>query len=252
MAAMWYPARLIRSEPISQYARQFYFELEADAPVRYRAGQFFVFDLPTGSKRSQRWRSYSMANRCNGNNIIECTISYKPGGLASEYLFTHIKEGDLIKIKGPEGTFVLPDQTDCVLYFIGTGTGMAPYRAMIQDMIHQGLQYNAVHWVFGSRKMEDILYASEWQYWIERIPNFSIDICLSREESLPQNQGAIRYHRSYVHKPYLQKLQGIGPEELAKTMFYLCGWSPMIDEALLHLQQQVKADRRQIKLELYG
>lgn len=252
MPTVWYPAQFLRSKQISASTRQFFFKIEAFEEVHYQAGQFFTFDLPTGDKRAQRWRSYSMSNRCNGDNIIECSISYKAGGLASEYFFSQIKEGDQIRIKGPEGNFILPENENQSLFFIGTGTGMAPYRAMIQDIIQRNLHFHKIYWIFGSRLKEDILYEKEWQSWMEQLPNLSIDICLSREENLPPNKENISYMRSYVHEAFMGRLEFMTKDEIEKCMFYLCGWSAMIDEAVANLITKVKVERQQIKFELYG
>ena len=50
----------------------------------------------------------------------------------TNYLFKKIKIGKSFKIKGPLGKFILPEKIDRDIFFISTGTGIAPFRSMLQ------------------------------------------------------------------------------------------------------------------------
>ncbi|HEX5625813.1 MAG TPA: FAD-dependent oxidoreductase [Saprospiraceae bacterium] len=250
--AIWYPLQLkeiIRETPGTS---RFFFELESDDVLSYAPGQFLTCDLPIGEKRAQRWRSYSIANRSNPENEIEFCISNKNGGLASSYFFNQIAIGDRFKVKGPEGSFVLPEEESIRLFMICTGTGMAPFRAMLQEIESKQLGYKAVHLIFGTRREEDILYRDEIEGWAETIPGFQADLCLSRMDSIPQGgSGKIRFHQGYVHQAYEAVLQE-NDYPKSSCLFMICGWSAMIDEAVAKLFQDRGFTREQIRYELYG
>lgn len=250
--AIWYPLYLDKIIHETEFTRRFLFRIESESPFEYQAGQFLTCDLPIGDKRAQRWRSYSIANWNPGQQEIEFCISYKEGGPASEYFFKRIELGDVFKCKGPEGTFILPEQTQQNLILICTGTGLAPFRAMIQKIIAQKITFDSIHLIYGTRTLEDIIYKSELVKWPRDVVNFNTHICLSRENKQAEfNSTSIFLHTGYVHNVYKTMLQNQTIDS-TKSIFLVCGWSAMIDEAVLNLFSEFKIPKEQIRFELYG
>jgi CDP-4-dehydro-6-deoxyglucose reductase len=248
----WYPLHLIKILKETKTTWRFIFDIELDGPFNYKPGQFLTCDLPTGEKRAQRWRSYSIANSNQLSNEIEFCISYKKDGLASEYFFNQIKVGDSFKCKGPEGNFILPEQKWQNLFLICTGTGLAPFRPMLQEMQINGHDFQSINLIFGTRLAEDLIYKEDIVEWNKRINNFHSHLCFSREQvvSIHPNMDSV-YHYGYVHQAYQQILQ---QESMNKSscLFMICGWSEMIDQAVLTLFTELCISREQIKFELYG
>ena len=87
-----------------------------------------------------------------------------------------------------------------------------------------------------------ILYREEFEKLASENPLFKYDVCLSREENWEGYKG-------YVHQVYMDGYQN---GELTDKKFYLCGWSPMIDEAVENLLIHRKLERKKIIYELYG
>lgn len=249
---IWHCLQLQQTLQETANTKRFIFQTENPQLLKYAPGQFLTCDLPIGDKRLQRWRSYSIANRCDTSQLIEFCIAYKAGGPASEYFFHKINKGDLIKAKGPDGTFTLPHESGAQLVLICTGTGIAPYRAMLQEILYTGHSFREIQLIFGCRHSADILYREEWQQWKTNIPNFHGTICLSREpQSTSIDIPGIRFMNSYVHAAYLDLLnnQKLNRE---KALFMLCGWQEMIDEAIAKLYLEQKISREQIRFELFG
>jgi CDP-4-dehydro-6-deoxyglucose reductase len=249
---IWYPLQLKKIIQDTDTTWRFLFDLQSDDVFNYSAGQFLTCDLPTGEKRAQRWRSYSIANANQKNNEIEFCISHKPGGIASDYFFHNIKIGDTIKCKGPEGTFVLPKNNDLNLFLICTGTGIAPFRGMLQEMQTNGHSFQSVNLIFGTRKQADLIYGDDISKWNSELMNFNSHICLSRQSIEITNypEGSTYYH-GYVHEAYKLILKDkIHPKE--SYLFMLCGWAEMIDQAVITLFSEFGFSREQIRFELYG
>ncbi|MBK9271250.1 MAG: FAD-dependent oxidoreductase [Saprospiraceae bacterium] len=244
---IWHEATFIGQKALSPTTRKFWFKLNSEVPIEYQAGQFFTFDLPTGSKRLDRWRSYSVANVFDGSNLIELCISYKKDGPASEYFFETINKGDVVKCKGPDGAFVLPADTNQSLVLICTGTGIVPFRAMMQHIVQNGIQFPSIHLVFGTRRQKDIIYLEDMEDWAGYIPNFKVSICLSREQKLPDATPKLNYFQGYIHQAYLNDSQHNN-----KSLYLICGWNNIIDEVVLNLVQKLKIERKQIRFELFG
>lgn len=250
--AIWYPLQLDKIITETEFTRRFIFHIDSDGLFEYEAGQFLTCDLPIGEKRAQRWRSYSIANWNPGNQEIEFCISYKEGGPASEYFFKNISIGDQFKCKGPEGTFILPDQTSQNLILICTGTGLAPFRSMIQKIIKQKITFDSIQLIYGTRTLKDIIYKSELLQWPQDVLNLNTHICLSRESNLVEfNSPSVFVHPGYVHPVYKTMLQN-NLIDSANSNFLICGWSAMIDEAVLNLFSEYKIPRERIRFELYG
>lgn len=241
MARRWYEAPVIQIKDLSPNTKSFLIALDDPKEFDFQAGQFITFDLPIGDKRNQRWRSYSIANAPDGGRLLELCIVKLEQGLASNYLFNELKLGDFLKFKGPEGGFVLPEQIDHDMIFICTGTGLAPFRSMLWDILLHNKPHQAIHLIFGTRFKEGILYLNELNYFQEKLEGFEYSIALSREDS----EGC---YKGYVHQVYMEKFSE--PKEEIK--FYLCGWTQMVDEAVANLLTKLKYKPDQVKYELYG
>jgi len=235
----WHNSTLTKIEKTTPTTWRFWLEAKDLDKIDFRAGQFITMDLPIHERKRKRWRSYSIANSPNEQNIIELIIAYYEGGLASEYLFKETKEGDTITFKGPDGAFFLPKKIEHDLVFICTGTGVAPFRSMIFDLEKRNFDNKKIHLIFGTRYENGILYLEEFEALAARNPNFTYTVALSRE---PDWAGV----KGYVHQVYEAKYQ-----DRPETRFYLCGWQYMIDEARERLEK-MGFDKTKVFYELYG
>ncbi len=239
----WFDSRISRIENAAPDVRRFWLRLDDGQPdFGFRAGQFCTFDLPIHERRTKRWRSYSIASapQNGGGRELEFCISKMEGGAGSEWLFEQ-KTGTAIRFKGPDGAFVLPEKIEKDLVFVATGTGVAPFRSMILDLKNRKIEHRKLHLIFGTRREAGILYREEFEKLAAEDPHFSFDVALSRE---PNWAG----FRGHVHQIYLEKYA----EPRSDVQFLLCGWSPMIDEAVENLLIKKGFDRAQIHFELYG
>ena len=239
MAWKWYDSKVIDIKEASPNTKRFW--LQTEEQIEFIPGQFVTMDLPISDKRLKRWRSYSIVNYPNGSNILEFCIVNLDGGSASKYFFTDVVLGTPIKFKGPSGTFTLPSKIEDDLILICTGTGVAPYRSMIQYLAqHPEVTRKHIHLIFGTRYENGILYREEFEKLSEE-DWFSYDIVLSRDTNW---QG----YKGYVHDVYMSKYKN----NTDGKRFFLCGWTPMIDEAVANLLLKMKVEKSKIHYELYG
>ncbi|MDE3253571.1 MAG: oxidoreductase, partial [Bacteroidota bacterium] len=167
---------------------------------------------------------------------------YLEGGLGTTYLFNEISVGSEIILRGPQGKFTLPEPIAEDLYFICTGTGIAPFRSMVHFLHNHKLPHQNLHLIFGCRKLGDGLYIDELKELEKQESGFFFHPCYSREEEVPA--GA---HKGYVHPVY----EALTQQGKTPAKFYLCGWKNMIDEAKQRITD-MGYDRKAIHLELYG
>ena len=241
MKTKWFEGEVTSVTRISETKMLFTMRVETDDLFNFHAGQFITMDLPLGEKRRQRWRSYSIANIPNDRNELEFGIGYLDEGLASKYFFSDLQTGDKIKFKGPEGNFVLPQNMDRPIIMIATGTGVIPFIGMMREIVKNDIPFKSIHLIYGTRYSKDILFKSELESYVAQLENFQVDIVLSRESDWAGAKG-------YVHDIYKNKYTTKDSEAL----FLLCGWSSMVDEAVLNIFPIVSDPIGQIKYELYG
>ncbi len=244
----WQSGTVIRIVDETYNTRRYFIQFDEVGHFQFRAGQFITLDLPIDEKPSRRWRSYSIASAPDGSNIIELLIVLLEGGAGSTYIFNEIKVGSKFTIRGPQGVFTLPEQIEQDLFFVCTGTGIAPFRSMLFDIYNHGKAYKNLYLLFGCRTQKDLLYQNELKSLENYLPGFSFIPTLSRE----QWEG----RTGYVHSIY-QEICGekiLGCRDLSKpspATFYLCGWKFMIEDAKKNILEMgyTKGD---IRLELYG
>ncbi len=85
-------------------------------------------------------------------------------GGASGFLGKRLAEGDTVKVYvEPNNNFRLPDDTNAPIIMIGPGTGIAPFRAFMQERDAQGA--GGDNWLFFGNPhfTQDFLYQTEWQ-----------------------------------------------------------------------------------------
>ncbi|SFN69208.1 CDP-4-dehydro-6-deoxyglucose reductase [Chitinophaga sp. YR627] len=239
MADQWHKGLVTRIVQETHNTRRFWIQIPELERFSFKAGQFVTLDLPIHEQKNKRWRSYSIASPPDETNTIELVIVLLEGGAGTNYLFNHIKEGSELILKGPLGHFVLPEQLDKDLFFICTGTGIAPFRAMAQYIKAHDLPHPPIHLIYGCRQQCDLLYASEMWELEKELTDFHYTPTLSRDDDKWTGR------KGYVHLIY---------EELAQHQpahFFLCGWKNMIDEAK-HRILALGYDKHDIHQELYG
>ena len=143
-------------------------------------------------------------------------------GICSNYL-SNQKVGSVVKVTGPSGKrFILPENPQDYNYlFFGTGTGVAPFRGMIMDLMKLNSK-NEVVLIFGSPYRTDILYGDYFKSLDEKIDNFHFLTSISRENPRPDGT---KYYVQYqlldnkaLLEPILQK---------PNTLIYVCGLKGM-------------------------
>lgn len=225
--------------------RRFWIQVPELSCFDFVPGQFVTLDLPIDEKPTRRWRSYSIASWPDGSNTFELVIVLLEGGRGTHYLFENITVGSSLILRGPQGVFTLKMPVEKNIFFICTGTGIAPFRSMLHYLKLHNIPHQQIYLLFGTRTRGDLLYFNEMKELDDSMPNFHYMPTLSRE----QWDGCM----GYVHNLYeaVIKEQQVNSGDLPVAEFFLCGWKNMIDEA----KQRITAlgyDRKCIHQELYG
>src|SRR5665647_2858426 len=129
----WRTGKVIKIEQQTYNTRRFFIQVPELETFDFKPGQFVTLDLPIHEKRNKRWRSYSIASWPDGTNVFELCIVLLEDGEGTPYLFNEVKEGTQLTFRGPVGVFTLHEENyEKDLFLICTGTGIAPFRSMVQ------------------------------------------------------------------------------------------------------------------------
>ena len=213
---------------ITPKVRHMIFATAADEDFSFIPGQFITFHFEVDGEELNR--SYSVATIPSQSNHIEIAVSPFPGGPGTEFLF-HLKPGDKVRTTGPFGRLVLRDEQPKRYFFVSTGTGVTPYRAMLPEL-HKRLQNQDLEVTIleGVQTPDDLLYGQDFWAFAESHPNLHFHAFYSRFE--PKADSPYE-HQGYVQS-YFQSMN-LNPET---DIFYLCGNPDMIDSAFNFLLDQ--------------
>ena len=227
MAIQKFELELLSATMLSKHTIQLTLKRADDILFEFEPGQFitFLFDHEDGKIRR---RSYSVASMKAKTNNIEIAASYVENGIATEHLF-NMKAGDKYNAMGPAGRLILKDEPAKRIILVGTGTGIAPYRAML-PLLEKKINENnlKVEILLGVQYRADALYEKDFLNYAKNLTNLNFTSCLSQESS-PLNA---HEKNGYVQHQF-EQLQ-LDPE---KDIIYLCGNPDMIDESYENLLQ---------------
>lgn len=107
----------------------------------------------------------------------------KKQGVASTFLADRIQIGEKVPVFIEENTFFkLPQKTDTPIIMIGAGTGIAPFRAFVEERAENGDE--GKNWLFfGNPHFKtDFLYQTEWQQYLKKGNLSRLDVAFSRDQ----------------------------------------------------------------------
>lgn len=138
-------------------------------------------------------RLYSIASsQAEVENEVHLTVGvvryeidgHKRAGGASSFLADRLAEnGNLRVFVEHNDNFRLPDNPDAPVIMIGPGTGVAPFRAFMQQRDNDGAK--GKNWLFFGNPhfIEDFLYQVEWQAYVKQGLLTHIDLAWSRDQA---------------------------------------------------------------------
>ncbi len=210
------PCRVEKLEKRADDVMVLKIKLPANERLQFLAGQYINFQLKDGKARS-----YSLANPPHDDALLELHIRHMPGGLFTGQVFSTLKERDILRLRGPLGSFFIREDSDKPMIFIAGGTGFAPIKGMLEHAFAAHLDRELVlYW--GVRSRKDLYMAELPLQWQAERPNFSFIPVLSDPEPDDQWQG----RTGFVHEAVLADFA-----DLSGYQVYACGAPVMVDSA---------------------
>lgn len=209
------PVRVEKLRKLAADVMELTLKLPASERLRFRAGQYIDILLKDGKRRG-----FSLANAPFNDQFLELHIRHVPGGYFTSHVFNEMKEKALLRIEGPLGSFYLRE-SERPLILMGGGTGFAPLKGMLEQMMAQGLD-KPVHLYWGVRAKADLYMDSVVRSWVSRHPLLTYVPVLS--EPLPEDAWAGR--TGWVHDAVARDFPDLSGHDV-----YLSGPPPMVNAA---------------------
>ncbi|WP_163923595.1 assimilatory sulfite reductase (NADPH) flavoprotein subunit [Photobacterium sp. Alg240-V54] len=162
-------------------------------------------------------------------------------GGASSFLAQRLEQGDAVKVfVEANNNFKLPVDDNTPVIMIGPGTGIAPFRAFVQE--RENREASGKNWLFfGDRTFtEDFLYQVEWQKYLKSGVVTQMDVAFSRDQA----------EKVYVQQRILEQSAQVWQWLQQGAHVYVCGdathMAKDVHQALLTvIEQQGNKTREQ-------
>ncbi|MCP3818085.1 FAD-binding oxidoreductase [Streptomyces sp. A3M-1-3] len=123
-----------------------------DQPYPFLAGQYTSLETPWWPRI---WRHYSFASAPRADGLLSFHVKAVPAGWVSNALVHHARPGDVVRLGPPAGSMVVDHTTDNGMLCLGGGTGIAPIKALIEDVADHG-ERRPVEVFYGARSDHDL------------------------------------------------------------------------------------------------
>jgi ferredoxin-NADP reductase len=164
-----------------------------------------------------------------------------------------LEEGSKVKVRGPEGQFVLHEDRSKPAVFLSGGIGVTPFRSMLKYATDKRLPVKII--MFDSnRNRSNILFKKEFDEWVNINRNLKIIYTISEEEDRQHEQSSLSAAKNDWKGEYgiIDKamiLKYLDTAELNNSMFYICGPPSMLKAMQALLQEELEIPKERIKVE---
>lgn len=205
----------------------------------FQAGQYINLFVEIDGVHTAR--PYAISSSPTQRQYYDLTVKRAVDGFVSGYLLDRVQVGQSLRSSGPMGTFhhnPLFHGDDLV--FLAGGSGAAPARSMLLNILERGLEQR-LHLIYVNSYVDDVIYAEELRALAEAHPQFRLTEVISRPPA------GYRGHSGRLTRERLQAQLG----EIGNRMFYVCGPTPFNDSCL-ELLSELGVARRRIRVEANG
>ncbi|MFB7353244.1 globin domain-containing protein [Streptomyces gardneri] len=123
-----------------------------DQPYPFLAGQYTTLETPWWPRI---WRHYSFAGAPRSDGLLSFHVKAVPAGWVSNALVHRARPGHVIRLGPPAGSMTVDHSTDNGLLCLGGGTGIAPIKALVEDVAQHGRR-RSVQVFYGARRDHDL------------------------------------------------------------------------------------------------
>jgi glycine betaine catabolism B len=224
-------------------------EEDKKTPLNHTAGQFAFFDIggvyddPKGPIRH-----FTISSSPTENFIM---LSTRIRDSPYKKRLSTLEKDTKVKVRGPEGQFVLHQDYSKPAVFLSGGIGVTPFRSMIKYATDKQLPLQIV--MFDSnRNRDNILFKREFDNWAKNNNNLKIIYTISEDHGSQEQQSsstASDWQGEYGRIDKAMILKYLDTNTLNNSIFYICGPPSMLKAMQSLLQDNLEIPRERIKVE---
>ena len=206
------PARVTEKTLLAPDVMRIKIKLPNAQRLQFLAGQYLEILLPEGKRRA-----FSIASSPQSEDEIELHVRHVDGGGFTGWVFDEMKVRDILRLEAPLGTFFIRnDKLDRPMILMGGGTGFAPLKSMIEDLLaHQDTR--PVHLFWGAQSRTELYMHEQAQQWADENEHIQYSSALMEPADTDSFRG-------FIHQAVLQQYA-----ELSGFDIYMSGPPAMID-----------------------
>ena len=221
---------------------------QLEAPFDYTSGQYAHFDIGgVNNDPKGPIRHFTISSSPTENFIM---LSTRIRDSPYKKRLSSLEDGIKVKVRGPEGKFVLHDDQSKPAILLSGGIGVTPFRSMIKYATDKQLPIKIM--MFDSNRNErNILFRDEFDEWANRNKNLKIIYTITDEEngksSSASTSNSWKGERGRISKEMISK--HLNQNEVNNSIFYICGPPAMLNAMKSVLKNDLKITQERIKIE---
>jgi len=203
-------------------------------PFEYQPGQSLSLE---SDLRPRLWRYYSIANAPRPDGVLELHVKARDGGPVSTALVRRAAVGDALRLGPPLGHLALDPESDRDLLLVAGGTGLAPLKALVDQVARHGPARRVD--LFVGARTEDAFYdRADLERLQQEHPWLSVTLAVSDDPSSPLPHGMVG-----------EVVARSGPWNSREI--FIAGPGVMVDDTVARLLQH-GARRERIRAEVFA
>jgi ferredoxin-NADP reductase/nitrite reductase/ring-hydroxylating ferredoxin subunit len=221
----------------------------------YTAGQYAFFDIGGVHNDSKGPIRHFTISSSPTEDFVMITTRIRDSPYKKR--LSSLEEDTIVKVRGPQGKFVLHEDYSKPAVFLSGGIGVTPFRSMIKYATDKQLPIKIA--MFDSnRNQENTLFKKEFDEYVNINGNLKIVYTITEEEeekqktqdtTLPSSPTRQQWtgERGRIDKDMLTK--HLTDDEIKNSIFYTCGPPGMIKAMQDIIQNDLKIPKDRIKVE---
>ncbi len=220
------PVKIVSLRKLSPDVMEVLLKLPETERMQFLAGQYIDILLSMGKRRA-----FSLANAPFNDEYLELHIRHVKGGAFTGQIFNELKEKSLLRIEGPHGSFFLRD-TDRPKIMMGGGTGFAPLKGMIEQLIQENTQL-PIYLYWGVRSKIDLYHKELAEKWAFQHKNIHFIPVLSEPDDTDNWQGEM----GFVHEAVVRDFA-----DMSSFDVYMSGPPVMVEASVAAFKEAGLSD----------
>ena len=215
----------------------------------YTAGQYAFFDIGgVNNDPKGPIRHFTIASSPTENFIM---LSTRIRDTPYKKRLSSLEERAKVKVRGPQGNFVLHEDYSKPAIFLSGGIGVTPFRSMIKYATDKQLPIKII--MFDSNRDEkNILYKNEFDASANSNKNLRIIYTISEEESGQEREQISSSNKWEGERGRIDEamlIKYLSDDDIKNSIFYTCGPPGMLKAMQKLLQDELHIPKERIKIE---